>query len=85
MLARFLFLTKTTLLVFEGPILYNYWCLNGPISRFIGVRKVILTDGKLRSISHFNTDKFDIGLFIHQLLFYHFSKSRVWLPLSRKG
>ena len=34
-------------------IVCNYWCLKSLISRLIGVRKVILVDAKLRSISPF--------------------------------
>ena len=46
-----LLLTKMHKLL--NTTLYYYWCLKRPISGFIGVRKVILTDAKRRSVSLF--------------------------------
>ena len=71
--------------------LYNYWCLKSQWKRFIGVWKVILTDAKGDidrreaevNITFHTPINLDIGLFIHQLLFYSFSVSSVVLILSK--
>ena len=62
------------LLVFEETNIKIYWCVKGDIDR-----------REMEANITFHTPiNFDIGLFKHQLLFYYFSVSSVWLMLSKK-
>ena len=60
------------LLVFEETIMKIYRCVKGDIDR----REAEV------NITFHTPIHLDIGLFKHQLLFYYFSVSRVWLILS---
>ena len=61
------------LLVFEEPNIEIYRCVKGDIGR---------REAEVNITFHTPTN-LDIGLFKHQLLFYYFSVSSVWLTLSK--
>ena len=62
------------LLVFEESTIKIYWCVKGDVDR----REAEV------NITFHTTIKLDFCLFKHQLLFYYFSVSSVWLIMTQR-